>query len=81
MRGRSIEEVENLITKGVVNINPDIPITYSMAECEAVDHAIDHAIPNSIIVVLTENIKKVTQCIMGHQKKYREQNQEWQRAV
>ncbi|MGZ3937417.1 MAG: hypothetical protein ACXVLT_01710, partial [Flavisolibacter sp.] len=81
MRGRTIEEVENLITKGVVNINPNIPITYSMTECEAVDYAIDHALPNSVIVVLTEKIKQVTECVSRHQKRYREQNYQWQRAV
>jgi cyanophycin synthetase len=81
MRGRTVEEVENLITKGIVNINPDIPITYSMMECEAVDYAINHVVPDSVIVVLTENISKVTDCILQHQKKYKEQNQQWQRAV
>jgi cyanophycin synthetase len=81
MRGRTIEEVENLITRGIVNVNPDIPITYSLAECEAVDYAIEHAVPGSAIVVLTDNIKKVTECILEHQRKYKEQNQQWQRAV
>jgi cyanophycin synthetase len=81
MRGRTIEEVENLITRGVVNVNPDIPITYSLAECEAVEYAIDHAVPDSVIVVLTENIKKVTECILQNQRKYKEQNQQWQKAV
>ena len=81
MRGRTIEEVENLVTKGIVNINPAIPITYSMAECEAVEYAISHAVHDSIIVVLTENIKKVTECVLQHQKKYKEQNHQWQTAV
>jgi len=81
MRGRTIEEVENLITKGIVNINPGIPITYSMVECEAVDYAIGRVVPDSIIVVLTENIKKVTECVLRHQKKYKEQNHQWQAAV
>jgi len=81
MRGRTVEEMENLITKGIVNVNPDIPITYSMAECEAVDYAIDHAVPNSVIVVLTDNVKRVTECVLEHQKKYREQNHQWQTAV
>jgi cyanophycin synthetase len=81
MRGRTIEEIENLITKGIVNINPDIPITYSMAECEAVDYAIDHAIPDSVIVVLTENVSRITNCVLQHQKKYKEQNHRWQTAV
>ena len=81
MRGRTIEEVENLITEGIVNINPGIPIIYSMTECEAVDYAIRHVVPESIIVVLTENIKKVTEGVLQHQKKYREQNHQWQAAV
>ena len=81
MRGRTIEEVENLITEGIININPGIPITYSMAECEAVDYAIRHVVPESIIVVLTENIKKVTEGVLQHQKKYKEQNHQWQAAV
>jgi cyanophycin synthetase len=81
MRGRTVEEVENLITRGIVNVNPDIPITYSLAECESVDYAIEHAVPNSVIVVLTDNIKKVTERILEHQRKYKEQNQQWQTAV
>ena len=81
MRGRTIEEVENLITTGIVNVNPGIPIIYSMTECEAVDYAIRHVVPESIIVVLTENIKKVTEGVLQHQKKYREQNHQWQAAV
>jgi cyanophycin synthetase len=79
--GRTIEEVENLIIKGILNINPGIPITYSLAECEAVDDAIDHAVPDSVIVILTENSKRVTDCIPGRQQKYKELNQRWQRAV
>jgi cyanophycin synthetase len=81
MRGRTVEEIESLITKGIVNVNAGIPITYSMAECQAVDYAIYNAVPDSMIVVLTDNIQKVTECILQHQKKYREQNQQWQKAV
>jgi cyanophycin synthetase len=81
MRGRTVEEVENLLTKGVVNVNPNIPMTYSLAECEAVDYAIDHVVPDSVIVVLTENIKKVTECVLQHQRRYRERNQQLQTAV
>jgi cyanophycin synthetase len=79
MRGRSVVEMENLITMGIVNVNPDIPITYSLAECEAVDYAIEHAVPGSLIVVLTDNIKAVTECIIKHHQQY--QNAQWQRAV
>ena len=81
MRGRTIEEVENLVTSGIVNVKAGIPITYSMAECEAVEFAIDHAVPDSLIVVLTENIKKVTDCVLNYQQKFKEQNQHWEKAV
>ena len=81
MRGRTVEEVENLITKGLVTINANIPITYSLAECEAVEYAIDHAVSGSVIVLLTENIKKVTEYILQRQRKYKELNQHWQKAV
>lgn len=81
MRGRTIEEVEDLITRGVVNVNPDIPITYSMTECESVSHAIDHAVPDSLIVVFTENVRKVTACILQHQQQHKKQYQHWQRAI
>ena len=81
MRGRTIEEVENLLTRGIVNVNPDIPITYSMAECESVEYAIQHAVPNSVIVIFTENIKKVTECILHHQGLQREQVENFRKAV
>lgn len=79
MRGRSIEEVEDLITKGIVNVNPAIPITYSMAECESVDYAINHAASGSLIVILSDNVKNVTDCVLQHRQQY--QNARWQRAV
>jgi cyanophycin synthetase len=81
MRGRSIEEMENLLTEGIVRVNPSIPITYSMAECEAVNYAIEHAAPGSLIVVLSDNIRKVTECILEHQQKHKETIAQWQRAV
>jgi cyanophycin synthetase len=80
-RGRTIEEIENLLTKGIVAVNPDIPITYSLNECEAIDYALDHAVPDSIIVVLAENIKKAVDRVLQHQRRYKEQNQQWQKAV
>jgi cyanophycin synthetase len=81
MRGRTVEEIENLLTRGIVNVNPDIPITYSLAEKEAVDYAIGHAVPDSVIVILTENIKAITECVLAHQRHYREQRETWPRAV
>jgi cyanophycin synthetase len=69
MRGRTVEEVENLLTKGIVKINANIPLTYSLAECESVDYAIEHATEKTLIVVLTDDIESVSACIQKHQQK------------
>ncbi|HEU4470982.1 MAG TPA: cyanophycin synthetase [Flavisolibacter sp.] len=71
LRGRTVEEVETLITKGIVRVNPDIPITYSLPECESVHYAIEHARPEALIVILTDNIKAVTDCVREHQRNRR----------
>ncbi|MFL5808765.1 MAG: cyanophycin synthetase [Flavisolibacter sp.] len=75
MRGRRIEEVEDLLTQGIVRVNDKIPITYSLAECKAVEHAIENAKEGSLIVVLSDNIRKVTDCIVQYQQREKERNQ------
>jgi cyanophycin synthetase len=81
MRGRTVEEVEALISKGIFKVTKDIPVTYSLEECESVIFAIEHAKPGSLIVVLSDNIKKVTQCIRDYQEKEKQQAGMLQRAV
>jgi cyanophycin synthetase len=72
MRGRTIEEVENLVTQGIVNVNAAIPITYSLGECESVVYALEHAQENSLIVVLTDDIRSVSDCVRQYQAKEKE---------
>jgi cyanophycin synthetase len=75
MRGRRVEEVEKLLTRGIVKVNDKIPITYSLAECEAVEYAIENAKTDSLIVVLSDNIRKVTDCILQYQQREKERSQ------
>ena len=82
MRGRTVEEVEDLVTKGIVKVNPAIPITYSLAECESVAYALEHAHENSLIVVLTDDIASVSNCVRQYQAKEKEKSDAvLQRAV
>jgi cyanophycin synthetase len=68
MRGRTVEEIESLLSKGISRVNPNIPVICSMDECEAVYYAIDNAKPQSLIVVLIDKVKKITECIKERQK-------------
>jgi len=69
LRGRTHEELDTLLTNGVRKVNPNIPVSYFWCECESVDYAIRTAKPDTLIVVLTDNILKVTSCIREHQEK------------
>jgi cyanophycin synthetase len=73
LRGRTPEELDQLLTIGINKVDPGKPITYCWDECEAVRLAIQHAEPNSLIVALTDNIKKVTECIRQVQQDHQSQ--------
>jgi len=70
LRGRKPEDLDRLLTEGVRKVDTGKPIIYFPCECEAVEYAIKNANPNSVITVLTDNIKKVTECIRQHQKEH-----------
>ena len=77
MRGRTVEEVEGLVLEGIHQVRKDLRVTKSLSECEAVVYAIENCRPGTLIVVLTENIKKVTACV----QEYNEKERQLQRAV
>jgi cyanophycin synthetase len=59
LRGRSEEDLVALLSKGVHNINPNIPIAFARTECEGTEYAIERAQPGSLIVVLVDNVQKI----------------------
>jgi cyanophycin synthetase len=71
MRGRKVEEVENLLMDGIRRVRPGMQVKLNMAECEAIDYAVLHAKEGSLIVALTEDIKAVAACLEGHQQRER----------
>jgi cyanophycin synthetase len=72
MRGRTVEEVEALISQGVRRVDPNKPLTYSLNECESIDFAIEHATRQTLIVVFTEDVQRIIDCIQKHQQAERE---------
>jgi cyanophycin synthetase len=63
LRGRTEEELIELLRRGVQNIDKNKPIAYTRTECEGTEYAIDHATPNSLIVILVDNVQKIQEHI------------------
>jgi len=68
LRGRTHEELDRLLTTGVHRVDPGKPLSYFWHECEAVENAINNRKPKSLIVVLIEDFKSVTECVKRYQK-------------
>jgi cyanophycin synthetase len=68
LRGRTHEEIDRLLTAGIVKVDRNKPVSYVWCECDAVEKAINERRPKSLIVVLIENFKAVTECIQKHQQ-------------
>jgi cyanophycin synthetase len=68
MRGRTWDEVDQLLTTGIQKVNPEIPVSYFGHECEAVEKALQIRKPKSLMVVLADNVQAVTECLLRHQQ-------------
>ncbi|UOR03866.1 cyanophycin synthetase [Hymenobacter aerilatus] len=56
LRGKTAEELRDLMTRGLQLDKLEIPITYIEDELDAIDHALHTARPGSVVCILTENI-------------------------
>jgi cyanophycin synthetase len=81
LRGRSPEELDTLLTSGVKKIDGNKPISYVWSECEAAENAINARKNKSLIVILIDHVKEVTECIRKHQKLEQEEMMSMRRAV
>lgn len=81
MRGRSKEEMDDLLTTGIRKIDPAKPIQFIWGERDAVEHAILHRKPGSLIVVLVEDYVAVTECVLKHQSQAMQSLRYLKRAV
>jgi cyanophycin synthetase len=54
LRGRTEQNIIDLMTQGIQNINPDKKITVIQKESEAIDYAFEHAVKDSFIVITSD---------------------------
>ncbi len=57
LRGKTAEELKELMIRGLRLDAPDLPITYIEHEMDAIDHVLSTARPGSVVAIFTENIK------------------------
>ncbi|MDQ3277365.1 MAG: cyanophycin synthetase [Bacteroidota bacterium] len=81
MRGRTYEELDKLLTTGIHRVSHDIPISYFGSECEAVEKALQMRRSRSLLVVLTDNIQAVTECILKFKKEEEQEMMRMKTAV
>lgn len=71
-RGRSNEELTQLISEGIYSVNPNMEIKVISDEIEAMNYAMEHATKGSFIVVSSDKISKSIEFI-SLQKNKREE--------
>jgi cyanophycin synthetase len=57
LRGKTAEQLKEIMERGLRLDAPDLPITYIENEMDAIDHVLATAKPGSVVVMFTENIK------------------------
>ncbi|WP_354579226.1 cyanophycin synthetase [Hymenobacter sp. UYP22] len=57
LRGKTAEQLKEIMERGLRLDNSELPITYIENEMDAIDHVLATAKPGSVVVLFTENIK------------------------
>jgi cyanophycin synthetase len=81
LRGRAAQEIDLLLTKGVQNIDPSIPVVYHTNECKAVEFAISRARPGDLVVVLIDDVSDAVNCIRRQQEQDKMRSMQIKTAV
>ena len=68
LRGKSAEFLREIMTRGLRQGKPDLPITYIENEMESIDYVLEHAPEGALIVLLTEDIAATLAKLDKHEK-------------
>lgn len=68
LRGRSAEEIDRLIYKGIRQVAPSKKVTIVPDEIKCIKQALKNAVPNSVTVVFAEHIKEVNDLLQKAQE-------------
>lgn len=69
LRGREKEEITRLLTEGIRETNPDIPIKVISDEFEAIEFAIEHAQKNAFIFETADHVQPTIHFVLELQKR------------
>jgi cyanophycin synthetase len=62
-RGRSQQEIEELLRKGIQNVSAQKPVICLSSEKESLEYLIANAVPDSLNIILIENIKEMVELV------------------
>lgn len=68
-RGRTNDELTNLIWEGIKSERPDAPVEVISDEIEAIDFAMQHAVKGSFIINSSDNVKGSIEFLIDQKKK------------
>ena len=54
LRGRTEDNIINLLKEGIAKVNPNLPVTVILKELEAIDYAIKNAPKDSFISICSD---------------------------
>jgi cyanophycin synthetase len=69
LRGRTADEIINLLMKGIHNVNGNKKVTIIPKEPEAIDYAFAHAVPGSFIVICSDVVPDALDQILSYKEK------------
>ena len=69
LRGRTEQEIIDLMLEGIKNVNPEMKVTVIPLEREAIDHAIQNGKKGSFIVICSDVIPDALDQIMKYKEK------------
>ncbi|MBE2288369.1 MAG: cyanophycin synthetase [Chitinophagaceae bacterium] len=69
LRGRTEQEIIDLMTKGIYNVDPNKKITVIKKESEAIDYAFSNAVKDSFIVIISDVIPDALEQVKQYKAK------------
>ncbi len=69
LRGRTEQEIIDLMTKGIYNVDPNKKITVIKKESEAIDYAFSNAVKDSFIVIISDVVPDALEQVKQYKAK------------
>ncbi len=64
LRGRTEDDIVNLLLVGIKSVDPNKPVKVILKEVEAIEYAINHATPGSYITICSDVVAEAVETVM-----------------